>query len=128
VTEPASTTFQVGQKVLVTHPERRPIETEVTKVGRSLVHVPNMAFHMDTGTERRGLNAAGYAHRLLTPEQYAEEQERIRLRADLGQAGLNFADCNGPTRGFSDPGDDRGGPRVRHPPYRSPRRRDRVQA
>jgi hypothetical protein len=95
VTEPASTTFQVGQKVLVTHPERRPIETEVTKVGRSLVHVPNMAFHMDTGTERRGLNAAGYAHRLLTPEQYAEEQERIRLRADLGQAGINFADFNG---------------------------------
>lgn len=85
-----ATTFQPGQKVMVTHPERGAVEAEVSKVGRTLVYASHWAFHVDTGVERRGSNAAGYAYRLRTLEQYADDLERIRLLAALSQAGIKF--------------------------------------
>lgn len=87
--------FQVGQKVIVKHPERGAHETDVTKVGRSLVYAAGMAFYADTGAERRGPNAGGYAYRICTPEEHAEEMHRICLRGALRGAGIQFVDFDG---------------------------------
>jgi hypothetical protein len=87
--------FQVGQKVIVTHRERSAFEAEVMKVGRTLVYVSDLVFYAEDGRQKRHPNAGGYAHQILTPEQYAEQQERVRLRLALREAGIQFLDFDG---------------------------------
>ena len=64
--------FEVGQKVVIWHPERIASTHEASKVRRSLLYAGGLAFRMENGSERRDRNSVGYAYHLYTTEEWVE--------------------------------------------------------
>jgi len=86
--------FQVGQTVLVRagSASRRSREEEVTKVGRTLVYVGQgwreQAFYIETGRERRSVNAPGVGDYVLTLDEAAERERRSEIVDRLEAHGI----------------------------------------
>lgn len=87
--------YEVGQTVLLSSSYGRgngPHEVPVVRVGRSLVYVESngreVAFHIETGAERRGPNSTGAAAHIYTHGEWAERERRASVIQALNELGF----------------------------------------